>query len=136
MNPSVPGPTLLVVDDDAAVCFSLSFLLNNDGYSVIAASAGQEAIKLYREHWGKIAIVLLDIQMPDVDGLEVLAKLRQINPAVRVIFMSGYAEQLTQEENNRPGVVALLAKPFSIGSLLEALAAAGVVPGGYQPKSM
>jgi two-component system response regulator (stage 0 sporulation protein F) len=127
MNPPVSGPTLLVVDDDATVRFSLSFLLDQDGYNVITASGGHEAIELYRERWGEIAIVLLDIQMPELNGLEVLAHLREINSAVRAIVMSGYAEQLMSGEYHHLGV-AFLSKPFAIESLLGVLAVAGVVP--------
>jgi CheY-like chemotaxis protein len=128
MNATAPGPTLLIVDDDAPLCYLFSFLLNERGYRVISAGSGQEAIKRYRDHSKEIAIVLLDIGLPDLDGLDVLAQLRKINSTVRAVMMSGHTERLTPEQASEPGVVAFLAKPFSIQALIEALAAAGVAP--------
>jgi CheY-like chemotaxis protein len=128
MNPTTSGPTLLIVDDDAALCFLFSYLLNERGYSAISAGSGKEAIRVYRDRRTEVVMVLLDMQMPDLDGLQVLAQLREINSDVRVIIISGYADQLTSELRNERGVVAFLAKPFSLESLLEVLAVEGFAP--------
>src|SRR5579859_4326377 len=98
MDVTPSAPTVLVVDDDCTLCSALALLLNTRGYSVLSAGSGQEAIKQYRDHWREIVIVLLDLQMPDLSGLEVLAQLREINSAVRAFLISGHVEILTPQQ--------------------------------------
>jgi CheY-like chemotaxis protein len=121
---------VLIVDDDSTLNGAMALLLNTRGYSVLSAGSGQEAIKQYREHWREIAIVLLDFQMPDLDGLEVLAQLREINSAVRALLISGHLEMFSPQQLTEPGVVAYFPKPLPIESLFEVLATAGVAPPG------
>jgi len=128
MNVTASASTVLVVDDDSTLRSALSLLLNARGYSVLSAGGGQEAINLYRDRWREIAIVLLDFQMPDLDGLEVLARLREINPVARAFLISGHAAELTPEQLNEPGVIACIAKPLPVESLFEGLAEAGAAP--------
>jgi two-component system response regulator GlrR len=128
MNPTAPRPTLLVIDRDFALCYLFAYLLNKHGFGAISAGSAEVAIKLYRDHWREIAAVLLDLKVSDLDGLEVLAQLRQINSNIRAILMTEHAGQLTPQQHNEPNVVAALAKPFTIDLLLEVLTAAGLGP--------
>ncbi len=88
----VPGsrPRVLVVDDEKVVRRALQRILERDGHKVTLAECGQEAIDLYGAHWEEIDVVVLDVMMPDVDGREVLRRMRELNPDVRVILSSGF----------------------------------------------
>jgi CheY-like chemotaxis protein len=78
------------VDDEKVVRRALQRILERDGHKVTLAERGQEAIDLYGTHWGEIDVVVLDVMMPDVDGREVLRRMRELNPSVRVILSSGF----------------------------------------------
>jgi CheY-like chemotaxis protein len=78
------------VDDEKVVRRALQRILERDGHKVTLAECGQEAIDLYGAHWKEIDVVVLDVMMPDVDGREVLRRMRELNPDVRVILSSGF----------------------------------------------
>ncbi len=84
-------PTVLVVDDETPVRQLLRIFLSRLGANALEAPDGATAIELYRQHAGSIDLVLLDLNLPDVKGTEVLAALRQINPEVCCIFATGVA---------------------------------------------
>ncbi len=104
--------TILVVDDQAATLKVARILLESFGYSVLAATSGQEALILFRQHQERIRLLLTDVVMPDITGPDLLERLRRIKPELRVIYMSGYpdAERLSQAS-------AFLAKPFNPAGL-------------------
>jgi DNA-binding NtrC family response regulator len=110
-------PGVLVVDDDAQLRALLARWLEQDGFQVWVASCGDEAIILYREHQQAIAVVLLDVCMPELDGPATLEILRGVNPDVRVDFMSGDPGSYTPEELLRRGALHFFAKPFHLADL-------------------
>jgi PleD family two-component response regulator len=73
-------PVILVVDDVVAIGVMLDLALSQGGFAVKLATTGHEAIELYRKHHDEIALVLMDVQMPGMDGLATLATLQPINP--------------------------------------------------------
>mgnify|MGYP006299521637 CR=1 FL=1 len=79
--------TVLIVDDDRQVRFLLKTVLEDAGYTVEEADTGTEAVKKYAP--GRHDIVILDIIMPDMEGVETLRRLREMDPSVRVIAVSG-----------------------------------------------
>ena len=87
---SKPGekPGVLVVDDEHIVRIMVQLGLERNGFDVWLARNGREAIDLYRRHAEEIAVVLLDVCMPGLDGLETLEVLRELNPEVLACFMS------------------------------------------------
>ncbi len=113
---------ILVVEDDGAIRRSLERTLTNSGFLVAEAANGREAIAAYDP--GKIDAVVLDIIMPDVEGLETLRALRHISPNVKVIAISG-GGQICAEDYltlaRKLGAQAALEKPFSAATLLSAL---------------
>lgn len=84
-------PTVLVVDDEAPVRQLLKTFLARLGADALEAPDGATALALYRQHAGSIDLVLLDVNLPDVKGTEVLAALRQIDPEVCCLFATGVA---------------------------------------------
>jgi len=69
---------------------ALQRILERDGHQVTLAERGQEAIDLYAARWRDLDVVVLDITMPDIDGREVLRRMREVNPDVRAVLSSGY----------------------------------------------
>jgi DNA-binding response OmpR family regulator len=122
------GRSLLVVDDEPVVGSLLSAILNKHGYHVVVADCGQAAIALYRALSSEISLVLLDVKMPGMRGLEVLARLREINHTVRAILISASDSEVTVEQRREPGVLGVLPKPFRMESFLAAVEAALAVP--------
>lgn len=81
--------TILVVDDESGIRNDMSALLQDDGYKVLTASGGAEALQIAQENG--IHMVLLDIGLPDMDGVEVLRKIREMNPEIPVMMITGNA---------------------------------------------
>lgn len=88
--------TILVCDDDEIVLDSAVFLLEARGYSVIRAGSGREALEVAASHAGRIDLVLTDVTMPEMNGWELVQQLTAERPDVKVIFMSGYAEDVVE----------------------------------------
>lgn len=113
--------TVLLVDDEEAVRQVTSHALSSLGLTALVAPDGQAALQIYQEQAATINLVLLDLTMPGLTGEETLLRLREINPAVRVIIMSGYSEGETMQRCGALGVSGYLAKPFEIAELVDRL---------------
>lgn len=114
-------PVVLVVEDEAAICMMLDLALRHYGFDVRVAATGQEAIEVYEEHHDEIALVLLDVQMPGMDGPATLAALKTINSDLNGCFMSGSTGKYSTEELLDFGAAHILVKPFASLSLLTRL---------------
>jgi CheY-like chemotaxis protein len=111
-------PIVLVVDDDKEVGMMLDLVLQSDGFVVQLAATSREAVELYREHHQSIALVLLDVQMPGLDGPATLAAIQTINPQVQCCFMSGHTGKYSVKELLDMGAAHVLSKPFVSLNLL------------------
>jgi two-component system, cell cycle sensor histidine kinase and response regulator CckA len=100
--------TILVVDDTEEVRRMIRHILVQHGYNVLEAANGVEALKVYGSN---IHLVLTDVVMPEMNGRELADQLRRINPATRMIFMSGYSDDPLVNRIERLAV--FLAKPFT-----------------------
>ena len=105
-------PEVLVVDDEPLVLQMLGLALPCHGFAVRLAGGGRQALDLYRQHRGSIRVVLLDLTMPDLDGRQTLAALREIDPGVRCVFMTGYAADALAEDLLALGAEYVVQKPF------------------------
>jgi CheY-like chemotaxis protein len=114
-------PGVLVVDDEHMVRALVQLGLERSGFDVWLASGGREAIQLYREHRDSIAVVLLDVRMPGLDGPQTLEALREMNPAVRACFMSGDMGAYGPEGQRQRGAACVVAKPFQLADLANVL---------------
>jgi len=103
---------LLVVDDEPIALRNLERVLVREGYAVSGASSGQSALRLIREK--AFDVVLTDLKMEKVDGMEVLRRSRELDPDVEVILITGYAAIETAIEAMKHGAYHYLAKPFKL----------------------
>ena len=115
------GATILVVEDEGIIAKTISMVLKNSGYEILTAFDGNEALAVYRENAHKIALVLTDVMMPGMDGVELTRGLHDINPNVKIIASTGQATETRQAELRALGVDVILRKPYDAKNLLAAL---------------
>ncbi|HUX21196.1 MAG TPA: PAS domain S-box protein [Spirochaetia bacterium] len=118
--PTGKGEIILVVDDEAAVREITKQILETHGYEVIAVDDGTAALVVFNERKNHIALVLCDMVMPFLDGKATIRAITQIDPAVRVIAMSGMASK-RRISTELPAGAAFLAKPYTALQLLKAV---------------
>jgi len=114
-------PGILIVDDDAAVGKLLELGLGAAGFSTRYLNSGPKAIEHFRQHHEAISAVLLDVQMPGLDGPQTLAQLKQIDPEVRACFLSGDLGKYSAEELLEHGAARIIRKPFALAQVNDAL---------------
>jgi len=115
------GETVLVVEDEEQIRNLARRVLEQLGYVVLEAVDGVDGLTVYQKEQQRIAAVILDLTMPKKSGLEVLATLRRLNPAVRVILSSGYSAAAQKLDLPRLGVMAFLQKPYVPNELARTL---------------
>jgi two-component system, cell cycle sensor histidine kinase and response regulator CckA len=113
--------TVLVVEDERLMLQLLQRILSSSGYDVLTAADGEEAINVYRRHKLGIDMVLLDLGLPKISGVEVFAMMKEANPAVCVVVASGYLERETKNKMHEAGVIQFVDKPYMIDKVLETL---------------
>jgi CheY-like chemotaxis protein len=115
------GKTVLVADDDPLVLEVVKACLLRSGYEVLVARDGREALEVFRCHESELGLVLSDVTMPAMSGIDLVLELRQINARIPVVLMSGDAEATREEKLVRldPARPHLLKKPFSVKDLIE-----------------
>jgi CheY-like chemotaxis protein len=111
------GSAVLVIDDDADVRVAAERVLRRHGFTVLVASGGVEGIELLQREAG-IGIVLLDLNMPGLGGAETAREAVRINPAIRLIAMSGDTEPEVRARLQGVDLAGFVPKPFTIGELL------------------
>ena len=115
---------VLVVDDNARVLQAVSQLVGALGYPVMTAASGHEALRVFRERHAHIGCVLLDLTMPEMDGLETMQALRAVDPKARIVLSSGYGEQAVRRRVSGDGPTHFLQKPFVEDDLRAAIESA------------
>jgi len=111
--------SILVIDDEADICASLQERLAMDGYQVRAASDGRKGLRLYHDH--AIDLVITDVLMPELDGLEVVRTLRGLSASVLIIVMSGGGSRDLDflVEATEFGATRTISKPFRLEELVD-----------------
>ncbi|MDR3604904.1 MAG: ATP-binding protein, partial [Syntrophaceae bacterium] len=114
----IPGgtETVLLVDDEEDLRDLGTTLLNRFGYKVISAGNGKEALEIYQMEKDRIAIILLDLIMPEMDGRRCLAEVLQVNPNAKVIIASGYSE--SEPASMAAGAKGFVQKPYNVRQFL------------------
>jgi CheY-like chemotaxis protein len=113
--------TILLVEDEPSLRRVSHKLLEKLGYQVMEAANGEQALQIYAEQGQDIDLVLLDLIMPGLNGLQTLERLRKLDPGVKVILCSGIADT---EEETLPEGVCFMPKPFPLETLSQKVAAA------------
>lgn len=116
------GELILVIDDEEAIRESAKMALAGHGYSVLTAPTGQAGIELFRAHRDRVAVVIVDMTMPGIDGLATVQALRALSPSLKIIAASGFLESDRLAALKRENVEAFLHKPFEASKLFQLLA--------------
>ncbi|MBA2312387.1 MAG: response regulator [Actinobacteria bacterium] len=109
--------TILVVEDEDGVRSVVDRILSREGYEVVTAASGPEALETFVRHSGPIHLLLTDVVMPGMSGKELADRVKKANPETPVIYMSGYPEQITTQEGVEAGQT-YIQKPFTARELL------------------
>ncbi|NPU84292.1 MAG: sigma-54-dependent Fis family transcriptional regulator [Syntrophaceae bacterium] len=112
--------SILIVDDEKLLLHSLDKALSHEGYLTMTAVCGEEALAMFREHGPDV--ILLDVKLPDMDGMQVLQKIRALDGDVPVIIMTAFSGIKGAVEAVKLGAYDYIAKPFDIEELMFALA--------------
>lgn len=110
---------ILVLDDEHNITHILKDILEKNGFSVRIFLNGFDAIEIIKKM--NFDFVLTDIQMPEINGVEVLKKIKNMNQSIKVIMMTGYASEELQNKAITEGAECILSKPININNLLHIL---------------
>lgn len=108
--------TILIVDDEVSICQSLKAILEDEGFQVLVAGSGEEAVKIVAEEMPQL--VLLDIWLPGIDGLETLKTIHAAHPNVVIIMMSGHGTIETAVRATKLGAFDFIEKPLSLDKVM------------------
>lgn len=103
--------TILVVDDDLEICSLIRFFLENAGYTVVTADGGEEGLRVYKRHQASISLLLTDVTMPKMSGIDLADRVLQLDSHLPVLFMSGDAPRTNLH-------ASCLTKPFNPADLV------------------
>ena len=118
------GKLILIVDDEPRVRFTLALILKHHGFQVLEADNGVDALRILAEapeQVQRVDLVLTDIKMPGMDGLELIKVLKQSDDPVKILVMTGYGDRETMSRLQEMGVCGVLHKPFDGGQLIAAI---------------
>jgi len=117
----VPGgsETLLVIEDEETLRELLKAVLVSKGYTVMTAEDGKEGVEAFMKHQAEIAVVILDLGLPKLGGLEVFKRVREKDPEATVILASGFIDPETKKEVYEAGVKHFVQKPYSPDDVLK-----------------
>jgi PAS domain S-box-containing protein len=117
----IPGgtETLLVVEDEEMLMMSLRMVLVEKGYKVLSTVDGLTALKIYQERKDDIALVLTDLGLPNMNGLEVCQRIKKINPNEHVILATGFLDPEMKSEFLKAGIQNFLYKPYDLKKVLK-----------------
>ncbi|PCI34846.1 MAG: two-component system response regulator [Elusimicrobia bacterium] len=119
------GYRILVVDDSPVLRIMLGEMLQELGHDVVAeVESGNEALEAYPKH--RPDLVCLDVSLPDINGMDVLAKLRRIDPHAKVLIVTGNDQKALEAKALSLRALGVLHKPFDVGELKEMLEKVGV----------
>ena len=124
IQPRGRGEWILIVDDEADIRLVTQKILENQGYSILTANNGAEAVALFSQHARQIALVLTDMAMPVMDGLALIRRLRRIDPEAAVIASTGLGSALDGDKARQLAeldVAAVLEKPYDMETLVKAV---------------
>jgi two-component system cell cycle sensor histidine kinase/response regulator CckA len=113
--------TILLVEDEEGLRALNARGLKSRGYTVLEAENGVEAMEVFQQHGGTVDLVVSDVVMPEMDGPTLLKELRKRNPELKIIFVSGYAEEAFEKSLPKGEQFSFLPKPFTLKQLVGAV---------------
>jgi CheY-like chemotaxis protein len=113
--------TILVVDDETIVRQLAKAILERQGYTVLMADGGHEALQLYQQQGDRIDLVILDLTMPKMSGRVCYQELRKLNPNVKVMLSSGYSADETVQALLDEGAIGFVQKPYRVEDMARAV---------------
>ncbi|MCH8112540.1 MAG: response regulator [Proteobacteria bacterium] len=116
-----PVATILLVEDEEAVRRFSVRALENAGYRVVSAEHGEAALEVLQQQPGGVDLLITDVVMPRMDGVELIKAVRRLYPGMKAIMISGYAEDVFRKNLDREMDATFVPKPFSLKDLLEAV---------------
>ena len=119
IEPPAPLATILVVEDEAGIRALVRKILRRQGYEVLEAANGLDALALCREHGQRVELLITDVLMPQMGGRELVERLQTQGHDMKVLYVSGYTDDATVYSGDLPAGTAFLQKPFTLGSLLD-----------------
>lgn len=119
--------TILIVDDEEMLREILLESLKDEGYNVLSAVDGTDALRMYNEHKDSIVLVITDLGMPNMGGEELYERLKKINPEIKVIVSSGFLDTSTKSDLFRRGIKNVLTKPYKFDTIFGTIR--GVIDG-------
>ena len=115
-------PQILVVEDNGALRRLMLRILAGSGYAVLEAATGAQGLDLFREQSPAVDLVIVDMVMPGLSGLDVAAEIERHQPGTKILYISGYATSVAMESISRRSPDRVLIKPFDAGQLIERVA--------------
>jgi CheY-like chemotaxis protein/anti-sigma regulatory factor (Ser/Thr protein kinase) len=118
VRPNERGRTIMLVEDEEMLRGLGVLMLEGDGYRVLAAKDGAEAVEMFTEHMDEIGLVICDLGLPKLGGREVFLRMKELKPNVRAIVASGYLEPHVRSEILKAGVIDTVQKPYEFREML------------------
>jgi CheY-like chemotaxis protein len=110
--------TVLLTEDEEQVRQMIRVILEMNGYCILEAASGEEALALYKQHEGQIDLVMTDVVMPQMSGRELAQSLESLHPGIKVLYMSGYTDDAIVRHGLLDQEIAFLQKPFTPDALM------------------
>ena len=118
-RPSDPARTIMLVEDEEMLRELGVMMMEADGYRVLAAKDGVEAVEMFESHADEIGLVVCDLGLPRLGGRDVFMRMKEIKPSVRAIVASGYLDPNVRSEILRAGVIDTVQKPYDFRDMME-----------------
>ncbi len=129
----IKGQTVLVIDDEESIRSVTRLMLEKSGFKVLTADDGPGGLELFREHPGDIAVTVLDLTMPGMNGDEVLKEILGTRGDARVLLTSGYKEEDVRHRFDVGGMTGFVQKPFLLAALVDRICSVIAPPGPQGP---
>jgi len=113
--------TILLVEDEEMLIELVETMLTSSGYRVLVARDGREAVEMYENHEDEVALVLSDLGLPRLGGMDAFLRMREINPQLRAIFATGYMDERSRTEMLEMGASRIIQKPYHPDDILRAV---------------
>ena len=108
---------VLIIDDEDTLRLAIAYMLRRRGYSVLETGDGATGVDLFQAHGTEIDIVLLDLTLPGMSGVEILRELRRVRPGIKVVLSTAYGRDKALADVGDPKSVYYLRKPFEMEQL-------------------